>query len=252
MILFPTKKATRHNRFVSQTYDDGSDVYPERYGTASHAAVDIASGHGDPMMACERLFAYKTFGGQDRDIPTGLTKGWGINLLSEPNIDGVRREWIYWHTMSNLQIKEGQWAEMGQIIAFEGASGDVYSNGVKVPDDQKGIFPYPGTHLHWGYREVRPVDQGEYCIGNGNGGAYRDQNGKAYEVIDYNNGNKGFKDPMKLNVLFYDEWVVEKAKDVVEETIEIIPTLPEEKKIATQNILITLLKMLVNFLKGRQ
>jgi len=256
-ILFPTKMATRRYQLITQDYYGGKDFYPAVFGTASHAAEDIFSKHGDELIACERLLAYKTFDGQGRDIQTGLSKGWGLNALSAPGPDGTRREWIYWHTMSNVVAKQGQWIEKGVTLAFEGDSGQVYQiiNGtfVPVPDEAKGKAPFPGTHVHWGYRDVRPVDASAgQCLITQEGNFYLDENGKYLEIVDYDNGNKGFKDPMKLNIQFYDEWMLEIAAKAAAVIPEIPAAATPEQRSAIVGGVLAILTAILNFFKGRK
>lgn len=227
-VLYPLKKATRNNKFISQTYYEGSSFYPAHYGTASHAAIDIQSDHGNELVACEDFNPYKVFSGATRDTITGISKGWGFNALTAPDANGICREYVYWHCMSNVVCKQGVPVARGDITAYEGDSGDVYSNGIKVPDSAKGKFPFPGTHLHWAYREVKMVMEGENCLVGMDGKAYRNpDNGMVYDVQNYDNGNKGFLDPMLLDIVYYDEWVKERedAARVLANTVEIGTTV---------------------------
>lgn len=69
------------------------------------------------------------------------------NNVLPSNINGyVYLDTLYWHCLEVLD-KDGD-VSQETPIAKAGNTGNVWSQGVPVPDDQKGKPPYPGLHLH--------------------------------------------------------------------------------------------------------
>ncbi len=250
-ILYPIK-----NGVFVQGYND--NLLPEVYkslGLKSHGGVDIASFHKDKVYLSETGTCYKVW---DETGPTigSITHGFGVNVLTDPDENGICREWIYWHMRSTIQVKEGERYEQGTILGEEGASGIVYYNGSPVPDNEKGKPPFKGTHLHWGYREVQRTKDSNFdgtteFLNWPKGKNYQDPEGYFYKVLNYNNGNKGFLDPMKCDLIYYEEWLAQKtAKEAIEiaKNVTALPTeiegAPELKKTT-----ISFLSLVLNFLK---
>ena len=72
----------------------------------------------------------------------------GRNLLPSvlPQGQQVCLDILYWHLL-DVTDKDGQ-LEPGTSLGHAGNTGDVYHNGQAVPDNQKGVPPYYGLHLH--------------------------------------------------------------------------------------------------------
>jgi len=227
---------------ISQNYGENPEFYKKRFGLASHNGTDIYSFHGDKLYLCRKMFIYKTY-----DLNSGsVSKGFGLCGLTELEENDICYEYVYWHTMSNLQVKKGSWYEQGEICAYEGGSGIVYSGQVEVPDSQKGIPPYPGTHLHWGKRKVQRTKKGTgYFLHSIDGTLFVDSEGYSYEIIDYQNGNLGFIDPMVDEIIYYRDFFI----------VPLPPELPIQPTISEkinwlESIKVWLQKVL-NWLKGR-
>ncbi len=238
-VLFPIKTG-----IITQKYGENPELYKSRFGIAFHNGVDIVSFHGDELLCCEDFTPYKIF-----DLNTGsVSRGFGFHALTKP-INEICTEWVYWHTMSNLKVVLNKLAQQGEIVGFEGASGAVFSGGVEVPDNLKGIPPYPGTHLHWGKRLVlrtkTPISD---VLSDVNGNPYVDEQGYYYQVLNFNNGVKGFIDPMKDEIIYYKEFEAQKVVSVATAVATEIPTLPKEKQGYFIDLLIGLLKKVVNYL----
>jgi len=253
-ILYPIRKGV-----WTQGYDDCllCDVY-KSLGLKSHAGIDIASFHGDKVFLSEPGTCYKVW---DEIAPTigSVTHGFGVNVLTDPDENGVCREYVYWHMRSTIQVIEGGYYPQGTVLGEEGASGLVYYNGQPVPDSEKGKPPYCGTHLHWGYRKVqRTKDSTTYpntdFLNWVNGKKYQDQEGYFYKVLNFDNGNRGFLDPMKLDIIYYPEWITKQVADKAVKVAEVITTLPNEiegvpeLKKQTSGFLSILLSFLKKFL----
>lgn len=250
--LFPVKNGTISQGYASTGDLDGK-TYLQTFGTATHGALDIVSFHGDSLYACEDMDCYKTWTLNDQSLAEGLSHGFGARFISKPDSNGVCREYVYWHTMSNLKVVRNQPVNQGDVIGFEGDSGQVYQGGVAVPDSQKGLPPYLGTHLHWGYRLVQQTKDntqaGKY-LADIQDVIYKDINGFYYKILNADNGNNGMLDPMGLDLIYYDEWEKEqieaKAVSVVSQAVEVIQNdtqTPIPQKLSW-------LDVLLNFLKG--
>ncbi len=57
-------------------------------------------------------------------------------------------EHLYWHTQPVMPVKTGDVVKAGTIVAYCGNSGNVFSNGVYVPLEQRNMPNFAGTHLH--------------------------------------------------------------------------------------------------------
>ena len=214
-ILFPIK-----NGNVTQKFGESADFYLKRFGiTGGHNGVDIVSFHGDSIYCPEDGTIVRTY-----DISHGsVTAGFGIWLVGNPDENNESNIWILWHTMSNLNCIEGQKVKQGDVLAYEGDSGSVYTGGVQVPDSKKGLPPYPGTHLHWGkIKAKRVLESSNQCLANLQGVSYRDSDNYLYEIIDFNNGMRGCINPMDGNVISFNEWIDEKTVQTVQEAIPLI------------------------------
>ena len=241
--LSPIKKG-----IISQKYVENPALYQSRFGINWHNGVDIVSFHGDELLCCEDFIPYKIF-----DLKAGsVSKGFGFNALTKPDDKGICREWIYWHTMSNLKFSLDKLVQQGEVVGYEGNSGSIFSNGVEVSDNLKGVSPYFGTHLHWGKRLVKKTKTptGDVLAGV-DGKLYQDSQGFYYEVLNFNNGVKGFIDPMKDEIIYYDEFIARKVISVAEAVVAEIPVLPKEKQTDIIDSLLAMLKSVWDFLKGR-
>lgn len=143
---------------VTQGYADNFNHYPEGH----HGALDIVPAHPWPTPI------YPLYNGSEISIQnTDPVKGKGVReriLLDKdfvaylktenclngsdwPITDGIfYLDVLYWH-MLRVDDRDG-WTEINTPIGPAGNTGDVYSGGVAVPDNKKGVSPYPGLHLH--------------------------------------------------------------------------------------------------------
>jgi hypothetical protein len=111
---------------------------------AGHQAIDYGGSYGTPLVAPEDCTVLgitpETFTPNDY---APLTHGYGIRLLS---LDG-KRDWLFWHNLPIHPVSAGEKVKAGQIIAFMGNSGNVYSGGHYVPIEER-TKSHRGTHLH--------------------------------------------------------------------------------------------------------
>lgn len=151
---FPFKNKYR----ITQGYSDNFNNYAEGH----HGAIDIVpiddAGNFIPAMI------YPIFDGseivvQDTDPVHGkgireelsLDQSWidyykSMNLIPADYSGTVYLQILYWH-MLHVFDKDGKLTQ-DVPIGPAGNTGQVYHNGVAVPDDQKGLYPYLGGHTH--------------------------------------------------------------------------------------------------------
>lgn len=147
----------------TQGYWDNANNYPG----GKHAGLDLIPfissgipGEGTPYPApIYPILPGKTIGINDSDN----IRGRGIKVRSELNSGFIRYlkdkglvpidynnkvflEHLYWHCLE-VTDKDGL-VDKETSIAVCGNTGWVTSNGQLVPEDQRGIPPYPGLHLH--------------------------------------------------------------------------------------------------------
>lgn len=241
MILNPVEKGK-----ITQPFGVNGKFYLANFGVVGHNGVDIVSFHGDKIYAPEDGIVFKVY-----DLTHGsVTKGFGVHLITKP-INGLCRVHILWHMMSNLCVKDGDEVKQGDILGYEGASGAVFENGVAVPDDKKGVPPYPGTHCHWGELIVKQTIQPSlnFCLAGMGGKQYQDSEGFFYEIQNYANGFRGCVDPMTPDVVDYDVWLTQKAVETAIVATNLIPEIPEPQKTTLGQAIINLLLKVASFLE---
>lgn len=113
------------------------NIYPLFEGeTVSISDTDIARGKG---IKVKSVF--------NTDLHSHFTKYLKSKNLLPQNFNGdFYLEHFYWHCLEVLD-KDGQ-VDKKTSIAKAGNTGWVFSGGQQVPDNQKGVPPYPGLHLH--------------------------------------------------------------------------------------------------------
>ena len=240
MILFPIRKGT-----ISQKFGVNPLFYQKNFGIKGHNGIDIFSYHGDLILACADMLIYKI-----KIPPYGnVSKGFGLYGIYKPDDFGNCNEWIFWHTMSNVLVKEGQEAKQGDPVAYEGASGDVYVNNIPVPDSEKGKPPYRGTHVHWGRRPLKRVKGTDYTgkpkLNINQGKIFVDTEGFSYDIMEASNGYGGFIDPFLLPIIYYPEWLVKRTSDIVSDGITLV-----ENEIESVEIKRTFYRTFIEILKG--
>ena len=240
MILFPIKKGT-----VSQKFGVNPQFYQKNFGIKAHNGIDCVSFHNDQLLACADMLIYKVNIGDYGSV----SKGFGLHGIDRPDDFGNCNEWLYWHTRNTIPVKEGQEVKQGDIVAYEGASGDVYVNNIPVPDSEKGKPPYKGTHLHWGRRPLKRVKGTDYTgkpkLNTNQGKVFVDSEGFSYDIMEANNGYGGFTDPFLLPIIYYPEWLVKRTTDIVSDGITLV-----ENEIESVEIKRTFYRTFIEILKG--
>jgi hypothetical protein len=115
-------------------------------------AAPFIGGYGAPLCAPEEVEIIRISG--DVLTPDDFSDdalGFGVWMKG---LETGMTHWFH-HTQVLLPVNVGQTVKRGQIVAFMGNSGEVYSGGVPVPADPKVRYNpnYPGVHLHWEMNE---------------------------------------------------------------------------------------------------
>lgn len=137
-----------------------------------HNGIDVVAPWGTPLYAIEGGTVVEV-----NDSPTGYGKH--IRWISEPDKNGICREWTYGHNSENL-VKVGQKIKEGHHVANMGNTGFVVSGSTPYWEHN----PYAGTHVHIGMRQV---------VISPNGWQYA-PNTPRIVVMDYYNGYFGSVD----------------------------------------------------------
>jgi hypothetical protein len=151
---FPIKGRYR----ITQGYYDNANNYPE----GKHSALDIVP--YDERWTIYPADILPIFNGSEIFITdTDPVRGKGVrtrtvvdkkfaeyltrnNLLPKDIKGTVYLDILYWHCLE-VTDKDGT-VSQETPIAKVGNTGNVWSQGVPVPDNMKGKPPYPGLHLH--------------------------------------------------------------------------------------------------------
>lgn len=142
---------------ITQGYADNANNYPEGH----HGALDIVPFNDLGMVFPAPI--YPLYAGSELSIQdTDSIKGKGVKErisldkdalnyfikqgLVPQGTDQCYLDVLYWH-MLDVTDKDGT-LELDTPIGQAGNTGNVYHDGQPVPDNQKGIPPYLGLHLH--------------------------------------------------------------------------------------------------------
>lgn len=249
--LFPVRQG-----FISQGFGMNVQFYKDRFGiTGGHNGTDIVSqpiAHGDLLFASKDGVVVRAY-----DLSHGsITAGFGLWLLCDPDENGICDVFIYWHTMSNLKCVEGERVKQGDILAYEGDSGSVFVDMQPVPDEAKGLPPYPGTHLHWGKFQVKKTKvseiSGKTLLTQLDGQPYYGPDGDYFEWLNFNDGMRGCVDPMLTDIIHYDQWLLEQVNTVGEAIAVVAPTVTPEQIAPVTNAFAKLVNWILSIIfKGR-
>ncbi len=144
---------------IIQGYND--NFAGANYPGGRHGALDIVPTENGVVYPA---LIYPVFNGSTISIQnTSPTFGEGIrenvfcdadlitylkskNLVPQTYTGVVNLEILYWHILQALDF-DGTLTQ-DTPIAKAGNTGNVFHNGQPVPDNMKGVPPYPGLHLH--------------------------------------------------------------------------------------------------------
>lgn len=71
-----------------------------------------------------------------------------MNIIPKDYKEQVYIECLYWHLDDVYPESQDGYVDTQTPIGITGNTGQVYSGGVPVPDEEKGKPPYKGLHLH--------------------------------------------------------------------------------------------------------
>ena len=110
-----------------------------------HKAIDIVSTYGTALTAPEACRVVRIYGDGKIDGSTAeLAYGYGVRLKGLE----TGQQYLYWHTWPYLPVWSGDIVKAGQIVAFMGNSGNVFTGGQYVALFERTVSPFKGTHLH--------------------------------------------------------------------------------------------------------
>jgi murein DD-endopeptidase MepM/ murein hydrolase activator NlpD len=147
MISKPFRGATVLN--ISQGFSNTHRAL-DWWAVRKYGAITL-NAYGTPLCAPEKCKIKTVYGNNfvvdDTNLPNtvgSLKNGYG--LWMEGLETGMMH--LYWHTQPFFPVSLGDIVERGQIVAYEGDSGNVLAGGVYVPLADRNKPPYFGTHLH--------------------------------------------------------------------------------------------------------
>lgn len=178
-----------------------------------HNGIDLVAPYGTPIKTalCDQKAV------ECRE----LTTGFGKYVKTVGELNGKTYEFTYGH-LSEILIKVGDKLLKGQILGKMGNSGFVVSGNTPYWK----YNPYAGTHLHFQIRELAKWQ--------GRGQFISYMTGEQYEVLDYENGSFGAKDPMGLFVVKPETFTL---PDITQLRLTIISLLNQIKNILRGKIL---------------
>ena len=144
---------------VPYTQTQGYDEIAARYNYNHHGAIDSVP---NPKLSD----IYPILPGYVFDVNNG-SNAQGKSLFVNSEIDGPFIKYLksrglvplnyngrvfikhnYFHGLE-IYVREGQVVDQNTPLMKCGNTGMVYSGGVPVPDNEKGVPPYRGLHLHF-------------------------------------------------------------------------------------------------------
>lgn len=223
----------------TQRFGGNSNPYYKDTGLAGHPGTDFVTRWGDKILSATDGLVYKTF---NKDNPD-KSKYRAVCVLTKEKETGMTCEITYGH-LEKIFVCEGDLVNIGDVLGTMGNTGEVYSNGVRVNEEQrkKGL----GTHLHLQKRLVVKTDedfvQNQYLLDK-NGDIYRDSDKKCYLVPAYSNGFNGCSDiepDLGKWAGFYDPFteipqnpgipIIKKEIGIIERIVELLKKLIEQAR----------------------
>jgi len=156
-------------------------------GLLGHTGIDSVCGYGSPIYADHDMLIYKVLSN-----PEYFTAVFGI-------VDnGVELfEYMIGHC-SKIVVEEGEVVRKGQLIAYEGNTGTVYTGNELITNAMRAAGDRRGSHRHSQKRPIKRVKRttsGRFYLTLRNGHLYRDNEEFYYEAWNNTNGFNGCIDP---------------------------------------------------------
>ncbi len=140
MFSLPYQKCKKQD--VSQRF---GNIQPDG---KPHSGCDFSpyNGYGIFLLAPENVIIEKVI---DSLVLSNsldpLERGYGILMRSQQSQNIYH---LFWHCLPVFPVRQGDYAQKGQIVAQMGNSGNVRRNGAYVPLNER-TKTKGGTHLHW-------------------------------------------------------------------------------------------------------
>ena len=177
---------------IAQKFGGNANTYYSENGLKGHPGIDFFQGYDRSITASHDALVYSVM---NKDNPV-LSKYRAVCTIFQDN--GKWYELIYGHC-NKIYVKPGDVVRAGDLLASIGNTGDVYSKGLPVEEDERDKPPYPGNHLHWQLRELMRVTSteatGQYITGAASV-PYRDSEGYYFLIPNFQNGYRGCVDPL--------------------------------------------------------
>jgi len=182
---------------ITQGYAGNISPSYRTSGRKGHGAIDYDLGHKNPVISDNAGYVYKVF------KPFQLKSNWtAVYMICPTDIEGQYMEICMGH-LNEVHVNEGDYVEAGQVIGLQGNYGKVYSGRkgrfISIAEQKAGQTA--GSHVHETYRPVQKtteVQQGEFYLNYGK--PYKDKDGFYYQVIERDNGFKGYVNPLYFSV----------------------------------------------------
>lgn len=170
--------------------------YYQGLGLLGHPGIDFGIDYGMPIPNAVDGAVVSAIISKDNP---NLSAFRAVNTIID--FDDVSYEIQYGHC-SNIFANIGQKYIGGSVIADVGNTGDVFSNGVEVTNEEKQAGSKAGSHCHLQVRVLKRVPANdssyEHYLNDGHGRLV--MNGFAYAVPDFDNGYNGCVDPRQFFV----------------------------------------------------
>lgn len=171
-------------RYLTQGFGLNANSFYKEHALKGHPGDDWGVPHGTKIPCCADSYIYSILTSPDK------AKYRAVFTIVETGTDIVY-EVSYGH-LDDIHAIIGSYVKIGDILGTVGNTGDVYSNGVKVTEEEQRAGSKKGAHLHLQVRKCRMVKEtrhsGNY-LHDGNG--ILRYKGHYVEIVDFNNGFNG-------------------------------------------------------------
>lgn len=173
---------------IGQKFGENFNAYYASKGLKGHTGWDLLGAHKTPLYASIDGYCYSV---QNKDN-TNLGRYRAVYQLIQDN--DVWYELSYGH-LWDIAVAPKTMLKRGDFIGTQGNTGNVFTGGKEVTQEEKESGSGKGSHCHYQLRLVKPVDKKEV------GKQYlSDMNGtlkylnKYWEIPLYKNGYSGCVD----------------------------------------------------------
>lgn len=169
--------------------DNATDAY-KKQGLAGHTGIDYTHGYGSPVCVDNRSYVYKV------TLSESNPDNWqAVYTIVEDSME------VCFGHLSRVDVKEGQWLEVGQQVGLEGNRGMVYSGKIRITAEMQRNGDKRGSHVHESWRPVIKVfgnreRRGVHYMRDSKGRAFKNDN-HLYEIAYDNPQTNGMVDPLQ-------------------------------------------------------